>query len=122
MREHVRSVGRVHAEGARTGRRSGGGAHITLSPDAVQTALGLWLRRQWLQRQRSEPGRTTWRARRGPAADLRRGLDVLRTLELKGVDAIEVRAHEGLGVRGDFANVQVPVADLAVDRSHLASP
>jgi len=66
--------------------------HIALSPDAVQTALGLWLRRQWMQRQRSEPGRTTWRARRGPAADLRRGLDILRTLELKGVGAVEVAA------------------------------
>jgi len=67
---------------------------IALSPDAVQTALGPWLRRQWMQRQRTEPGRTTWRARRGPAADLRRGLDVLRTLELKGVGAVEVLAHE----------------------------
>lgn len=71
--------------------------HIALSPDAVQAALGLWLRRQWMQRQRSEPGRTTWRARRGPAADLRRGLDVLRTLELKGVGAVEVRADEAGG-------------------------
>lgn len=41
--------------------------HIELSPDAVQAALGLWLRRQWMHRQRSE---------------------------LKGVDAVEVRTDE----------------------------
>ena len=78
--------------------------HVPLSADAAQAALGQWLRRQWMQRQRSEPDRTTWRARRGPVADLRRGLDVLRTLELKGVDAVEVRTDaEGAGTRVSVA-------------------
>jgi len=65
--------------------------HVALSAEAVQAGLGMWLRGQWMQRQRNEPGRTTWRPRRGPVADLRRGLDLLRTLELKGVGAVEVR-------------------------------
>lgn len=67
--------------------------HVPLSTEAVHAALAVWLRGQWMQRQRSEPGRTSWRARRGPVADLRRGLDVLRTLHLKGVGAVEVRTE-----------------------------
>lgn len=71
--------------------------HVPMPPDAAQAALGLWLRREWMQRERAEPGRTTWRARRGSAADLRRGLDVFRTLRLKGVSAVELRTEDDAG-------------------------
>ena len=80
--------------------------YVPLRGDAVQGALGEWLRRECLERQRTEPGRTTWRARRGPAADLRRGLDVLRTLRLKGVGAVELRTED----EGDGTRVGVTLA------------
>ncbi len=66
---------------------------LPLGPDAVQAHLSAWLRRQLMQRLRTEPGRSTWRAQRGLAADLRRGVDVFGTLELKGVTAVELRTE-----------------------------
>jgi hypothetical protein len=50
-----------------------------------------------MQRHRSHTGATTWRPRRGTVADLRRGLDLLGTLELKGVGVVQVAAQRENG-------------------------
>ena len=64
---------------------------VAAGPEAVQAHVGAYLERQCMQRQRSRPDATRWRPRRGMLADLRRGLDLGRTLELKGVETVEVR-------------------------------
>jgi hypothetical protein len=72
--------------------------HVRAGPTAVQAHVGSWLEAQLMQRQRSRAGVTTWRPRRGMAADLRRGLDLMRTLELKGVGSVRVTTQpEGAG-------------------------
>jgi hypothetical protein len=74
--------------------------HLTARPEAVQAHVGSWLQAQLMQRQRSLAGVTTWRPRRGMAADLRRGLDLMRTLELKGVGSVRVATQpDGTGSR-----------------------
>lgn len=73
---------------------------VEADPQAVQAHVGRWLEQQWMQRHRSRPQTTSWRPRRGPLADLRRGLDLSRTIQLKGVAAVEVRAEpEGSGAQ-----------------------
>lgn len=64
---------------------------VRLTCEQAQAAVGRWLERQWFDRQRRRPGHVRWRARTGAAADLRRGLDVMGTLRLKGVRTIDVR-------------------------------
>ena len=83
--------------------------HVAASPDAVQAHLGRYLELQLLQRQRSRPGGTSWRPRRGLAADLRRGLDLNRTIALKGVGAVEVQTEPEDG--GTRVDVAVSVSD-----------
>lgn len=80
--------------------------HLAAGSAAVQAHLGQWLRAQWMQRQRSQDGVTTWRPRRGALADLRRGLDLLRTIELKGVAVAQVRTWP----EGDGTRVRVTVS------------
>lgn len=78
--------------------------HISLPVDGALAGTGRWLGGQCLQRQRIEPGRSTWQPRRGLAADLQRGLDWNGRLELKGVTAVEVRAApDGAGSRVSVA-------------------
>lgn len=78
--------------------------HVEASPQAVQAHVGRWLERQWMQRCRSQPHATSWRPRRGVVADLRRGLDLARTIEVKGVAGVEVRTQEeGTGTQVDVA-------------------
>ena len=83
--------------------------HVAASPDAVQAHLGRYLELQWMQRQRSRPGATSWRPRRGLAADLRRGLDLNRSIALKGVGAVEVQTEPEDG--GTRVDVAVSVSD-----------
>ena len=71
--------------------------------------LGRYLEQQWMQRQRSRPGATSWRPRRGLAADLRRGLDLNRSIALKGVGAVEVQTEPEDG--GTRVDVAVSVSD-----------
>ena len=76
----------------------------SLTVEEALAGTGRWLVGQCLQRQRIEPGRTTWQPRRGLAADLQRGLDWNGRLELKGVTAVEVRAvPDGAGSRVSVA-------------------
>ena len=82
--------------------------HVAAGPEAVQAHVGAYLERQCMQRQRSRPDATRWRPRRGLLADLRRGLDLQKTLELKGVETVEVRTRAaGSGTSGPETEVEV---------------
>jgi hypothetical protein len=77
---------------------------VAAGPEAVQAHVGAYLDRQCMQRQRSRADATRWRPRRGLLADLRRGLDLGKTLELKGVETVEVRtAPSGAGTEVEVA-------------------
>lgn len=64
---------------------------VRLTPEQAQARVGTWLEAQWFDAQRRRPGHVRWRARTGVAADLRRGVDVMGTLRLKGVRIVDVR-------------------------------